>query len=74
MEFVRPLSSLRPLWLPQGSSRLISVDSVYQHKGIGSMLMQWGCDIADRNRQDAFVLASPAAVRLDFTISTLIVH
>ncbi|KAI1466500.1 acyl-CoA N-acyltransferase [Daldinia caldariorum] len=43
---------------------IISVDPAYQRQGVGSMLMQWGCEEADRNERDAFVLASPAAVRL----------
>ena len=43
---------------------IISVDPAYQRQGVGSMLMQWGCDEADRYERDAFVLASPAAVRL----------
>ncbi|KAI0002642.1 hypothetical protein F4779DRAFT_603359 [Xylariaceae sp. FL0662B] len=43
---------------------IISVDPAYQRRGVGSMLMQWGCEAADRCERDAFVLASPAAVRL----------
>ena len=43
---------------------IISVDPAYQRQGVGSMLMQWGCEEADLSERDAFVLASPAAVRL----------
>ncbi|KAH8807628.1 acyl-CoA N-acyltransferase [Xylogone sp. PMI_703] len=42
----------------------ISVNQDYQHQGIGSMLMKWGCEEADRNQRDSFVMASPAAVKL----------
>jgi len=43
---------------------LISVAPAYQRQGVGSMLMQWGCEEGDRNGQDAYILASPAAIRL----------
>jgi ribosomal protein S18 acetylase RimI-like enzyme len=43
---------------------MISVDPKYQRQGAGAMLMQWGCDDVDANGQDAFVMASPAGIRL----------
>ncbi|CZS93550.1 hypothetical protein WAI453_001082 [Rhynchosporium graminicola] len=42
----------------------IQVAPEHQRKGIGSMLMQWGCDKADLNRWNSFVMASPAGVPL----------
>ncbi|CZT51423.1 uncharacterized protein RSE6_12568 [Rhynchosporium secalis] len=46
--------------------RLTSIQVVPEHqrKGIGSMLMQWGCDKADLNRWNSFVMAYPAGVPL----------
>lgn len=43
---------------------IMSVNPMYQRRGIGSMLMQWSCEEADRNQRDSFVMASPAAVKL----------
>ncbi|KAK2760013.1 hypothetical protein FQN54_002749 [Arachnomyces sp. PD_36] len=42
----------------------IAVNPAYQGKGVGSTLMAWGCDQADKNKADAFVMASPAGLRL----------
>ena len=43
---------------------VISVDPAYQRQGVGSMLMQWGCEEVDRSERDVFVLVSLAVVRL----------
>lgn len=43
---------------------MISVDPVYQRQGIGSMLLQWGCEDADAHGRDSFLIASPAGIRL----------
>ena len=43
---------------------MISVNPIYQRKGVGSLLMQWGCDEADRNGLDSYILASPVGVQL----------
>jgi predicted N-acetyltransferase YhbS len=42
----------------------ISVAPEYQRQGVGSMLLQWGCDKADSYGWNSFVMASPAGVRL----------
>jgi predicted N-acetyltransferase YhbS len=42
----------------------MSVDPTYQRLGIGSMLLQFVCNEVDQNSYDAFVIASPAGVRL----------
>jgi predicted acetyltransferase len=42
----------------------MSVNPDYQRQGVDSMLMQLVCDEADRNDLDAFVISSPAGVRL----------
>lgn len=42
---------------------MISVNPSYQRKGVGLFLMQWGCDEADRNSLDSYVLASPVGVQ-----------
>ncbi|KAI8714835.1 N-acetyltransferase domain-containing protein [Fusarium sp. LHS14.1] len=36
----------------------------YQRRGAGSMLMKWGCDLADKNRVGAYVDASKAGAPL----------
>ena len=43
---------------------MISVNPLYQRKGIGSLLMQWGCNEADRKKLDSYVLASPVGTLL----------
>ena len=43
---------------------MISVNPLYQRKGVGSLLMQWGCDEADRRGLESYILASPAGVQL----------
>ena len=43
---------------------MISVNPLYQRKGIGSLLMQWGCNEADRKKLDSYVLASPVGALL----------
>ena len=43
---------------------MISVDPKYQRQGVGSMLLKWGCDMADRCGQGAFLIASPAGIPL----------
>ncbi|OBT63801.1 hypothetical protein VE03_06933 [Pseudogymnoascus sp. 23342-1-I1] len=42
----------------------ISVAPEYQKQGVGSMLLQWGCDKADSCGWSSFVMASPAGVQL----------
>ncbi|ELR08216.1 hypothetical protein VC83_08022 [Pseudogymnoascus destructans] len=42
----------------------ISVAPEYQRQGVGSMLLQWGCDKADSCGWNSFVMASPDGVRL----------
>ncbi|KAG9683759.1 hypothetical protein KCU99_g10041, partial [Aureobasidium melanogenum] len=41
----------------------ISVAPEYQRKGAGTMLLRWGCAMADENNLDCFVMASPDAIR-----------
>lgn len=36
----------------------------HQRQGVGSMLLQWGCDKADSCGWDSFVMASPDGVQL----------
>jgi len=36
----------------------------HQRKGVGSMLLQWGCDKADLHGWNSFVMASPDGVPL----------
>jgi predicted N-acetyltransferase YhbS len=40
------------------------VDPEYQRQGIGSMLVQWGCEEADTHGRDSFLISSPAGIRL----------
>ena len=40
------------------------MDPVYQYQGVGSMLLQWGCEEADRHGRDSFLIASPAGIHL----------
>lgn len=47
-----------------GGLVVISVNPTYQHRGIGSLLMQWACKEADQTHRDGFVMAFPAAFRL----------
>jgi len=42
----------------------ISVAPEHQRKGVGYMLLRWGCDIADSCSQNSFVMASPDGVPL----------
>lgn len=42
----------------------MTVDPDYQQQGVGSMLMNMFCHYADGNELDAFVMSSPAGVRL----------
>ncbi|KFY06559.1 hypothetical protein V492_07952 [Pseudogymnoascus sp. VKM F-4246] len=42
----------------------ISVAPEHQRKGVGSMLMQWGCEKADSSGWNSFVMASPDGVSL----------
>lgn len=43
---------------------MISVDPEYQRQGIGSMLVQWGCEEADAHGRDSFLISSPAGICL----------
>lgn len=43
----------------------ISVAPEYQRQGIGSMLLQWGCDKADSCGWNSFVMAFP--MELNYT-------
>lgn len=31
----------------------------HQRQGVGSMLLRWGCEMADRDKLGSFVMASP---------------
>jgi ribosomal protein S18 acetylase RimI-like enzyme len=31
----------------------------HQRRGVGSMLLSWGCEMADNDELDCFVMASP---------------
>lgn len=42
----------------------MAVDPNNQRQGVGSMLMNFFCDHVDKNALDAFVLSSPAGIRL----------
>jgi predicted N-acetyltransferase YhbS len=42
----------------------MAVNPDHQRQGVGSMLMQSVCDKADENNLDAFVMSSPAGIRL----------
>lgn len=42
----------------------ISVAPEHQRKGVGSMLMQWGCNKADTCGWNSFVMASPDGAQL----------
>ena len=42
----------------------MAVDPAQQREGVGSMLMEMFCREVDKNQLDAFVLSSPAGVRL----------
>ncbi|KAK2811983.1 hypothetical protein FQN50_001690 [Emmonsiellopsis sp. PD_5] len=42
----------------------MAVDPNHQRQGVGSMLMRIFCDYIDENSLDAFVLSSPAGIRL----------
>lgn len=42
----------------------MAVDPAHQRQGIGSMLMDMFCREVDEHKLDAFVLSSPAGVRL----------
>ena len=42
----------------------MAVDPNYQHQGVGSALIDMFCQTLDENELDAFVMSSPAGVRL----------
>ncbi|KEQ90082.1 hypothetical protein M438DRAFT_351406 [Aureobasidium pullulans EXF-150] len=42
----------------------ISVAPEHQGNGVGSMLVRWGCDMADKNVLNCFVMASPGGLAL----------
>lgn len=42
----------------------MAVDPSYQRQGVGSTLMEMFCRIVDENALDAFVMSSPAGIRL----------
>lgn len=42
----------------------MAVGPNYPRQGVGSMLMKTFCDYVDENALDAFVLSSPADIRL----------
>lgn len=42
----------------------MAVDPNHQRQGVGSMLVRIFCDYVDENALDAFVLSSPAGIRL----------
>lgn len=42
----------------------IAVAPEHQMQGVGSMLMQWGCDMADSRGWNSFVMASPDGIQL----------
>jgi ribosomal protein S18 acetylase RimI-like enzyme len=48
---------------PAGLNR-ISVTPAYQGKGVGSLLVDWGCEQADKTGSDMSLLASPAGIKL----------
>ena len=43
---------------------LVATDPAYQGKGAGSQMMRWGLDRADEQKVEAYLEASPNAVRL----------
>jgi predicted N-acetyltransferase YhbS len=43
---------------------IVAVNPVYQRRGIGSMLMRWACEEADKAHRDGILLASPAGIQL----------
>lgn len=42
----------------------IAVTPEHQRKGVGRMLLDWGCDVADKNNLNCFVMASPDGLGL----------
>ncbi|KGO56770.1 Acyl-CoA N-acyltransferase [Penicillium expansum] len=50
--------------LLNSSLTIVAVNPAYQRQGVGTMLLKWACDEADRNGRDGFLLASTAGVRL----------
>ncbi|KAJ5621039.1 acyl-CoA N-acyltransferase [Penicillium lagena] len=46
------------------SLTIVVVNPLYQRRGIGSMLMQWACEEADKAHRDGILLASPAGIQL----------
>jgi GNAT superfamily N-acetyltransferase len=44
--------------------RRMMVDPDHQRKGIGQKLLQWGLDLADKQKMVCWLYARPAAVRL----------
>lgn len=43
---------------------MISVSPRHQRRGVGSLLMRWGCEHADSQGLNSFIMASPAALKL----------
>lgn len=43
---------------------VICVDANQRRKGIGKMLAQWGVDMAKKNEQDIWLIASPDGSKL----------
>lgn len=50
--------------LPFLGLTMISVNPAYQRQGIGSLLLQWGAEKADRHGWGSFLISSPVAVTL----------
>jgi predicted N-acetyltransferase YhbS len=36
----------------------------HQRRGVGSMLLRWGCEMADNDKLSYFVMASPSGLPL----------
>ncbi|KAE8549033.1 hypothetical protein EYB25_007548 [Talaromyces marneffei] len=56
----RVLANRKNIW----RLTMISVNPAYQRQGIGSLLLQWGTEEADRHGWDSFLISSPAAITL----------
>ncbi|KAJ5831795.1 acyl-CoA N-acyltransferase [Penicillium riverlandense] len=46
------------------SLTIVAVNPMYQRRGIGSMLMKWACEEADKAHRDGILLSSPAGIQL----------